>query len=174
MTIRTFKQQGQAYGWQPVTVIAKIDGNEIFNAMIEALDQPPVALPVTGPFDSRDLFTWENSTDFQGSQEIEISVTGGTLILSDTVANYVRKPDPVTEWRVVLGGGGPDYYDNFYRYQASPDQTIFDPYSNVTINDVSALQQRNGVLVGQWFWKLNSGDVFKATLNVLAGVMPIS
>ena len=184
MTIRTFKQLGQAYGTTPVTIVAKIDGQEVFNGTLHTLDQPLPTMPI-GKFGlgwGSPLFAWTNDVEFSGVKTMEVTVTGGTVILSNTVANYIETPPygPAKE------PGDPDYIpdapppnpaavDKAMLYGPYADDTITrrDPLTNVTING----QSQNNVygtapdLYGQWYWILKDGDVFNADVIILPGIL---
>jgi len=177
MTTRTFIQQGQGYGSSPVSIVASLDGNQIFSGPITTVDQPVPNLPFDS-FTGANLFTWTNEIEFQGTQSYVITVTGGTMILGLTVANYTGTGEaPTPEFDV----GEPGTAENFGYFYASgglgPDPQdvppqIWDPLSDITINGVSKTQFRTSDNdVGQFFWTLPAGSTFAATLNVNAGWM---
>lgn len=156
MATRTFKQQGRGYFSNQVSVIARLDGNVIYSGPVSSIDMPCPTLPNMN-FDSTEtLFTWENTTEFSGQQQLEIEVTGGVLLLTHTVADYVDITDP-------------GVFGSFYSYQDG-EHTISDPLSDEKINGITLPEDRlTGDLYGQWWWQIPDGHVFTATLNVAAG-----
>jgi hypothetical protein len=180
MTVRTFKQMGQAYGSGPVQIVAKLDGVEIFNSTVPALDIP-VPNPTTVNTDSN-IFSWTDSVTFNGTKNIEIAVTGGTLILTKTIGNYgisAIPPTPVSPGVApALVSTGPDeftyiYANWLYDIAETPEaENLFvaDPMTTVTINDVPLSSEPTSAYRGQWYWTIPSGSVFKATIVVQPGV----
>ena len=165
MTTRIFKQQGQAFGTQPTNITVKIDDLEVFSGDIQSQDSPIPPLP-GGTINSVDLCTWTNTVEFQGTQTMEISVNGGTLILTNTLANYCTTVN--TEVPPEFEPGLENNFGVFYSYTDS-DVLIADPLSNVTIDGIAKSIIRDQGLDGQWFWQISSGSVFRATINVNPG-----
>lgn len=169
MTVRTFQQYGQGFGSEPVGLIAKINGVVVFEGTTTALDEPlPLQPDVADDFHSV-LFSWENTVDFAGTAEMEITITGpGTVILTKTVANYTlaNNNNPPL---------GPDSFLPFYHY-TEEGQTVIDPMSNPQVNGLAIARDRDpeteSPLTGQWWYTLPTGAVFTATVNVLAGKDP--
>jgi hypothetical protein len=155
MTTRTFKQQGQAFGGTPVSITASIGGVQVFSGQIATLDQPVPALPDPAYETWADLFTWTNTVDFAGTSAMSITVTGGTLLLTDTLANYCR--------------GQTDIYASFYS-DTSQGFTCFDPLSGITINGVAQTAGHSAQLSGQWYWTIPAGATFDATVNIQSGI----
>ena len=181
MTLRTYKQLGQAYGSNPVTLVAKLDGVEVFNGTLTTLDQPLPSMPIAkvGLGWGTQLFSWTEDIAYTGSKALEITVTGGTLLLSNTVANYIG----LKTWGTTSPGPGePGYYPDAPppgNPSAVNQALIFGPYSdpknilsNCTINgqDMSNEPNSNPALTGQWFWTLHDGSVFTATVLQTAGI----
>jgi hypothetical protein len=166
MTTRTLKQQGQGYGNQPVTVIAKINGAVVYSGEIPTVDQPVPAFPNQEVIIDQDLFTWESTVDFSGTQNLEITVTSGTVILTDTLANYVFTPNPNLPPDSIPGGAS--VFDVFYSIE-NDGVVISDPFTNVVIDSVAQSPIRDSGLNGQWYWKIGSGSVFSTTVNIDAG-----
>lgn len=177
MTTRTFIQQGRGYGSDPVSVVASLDGNQIFSGTIPTLDQPVPNLPFDfDSFSGANLFTWTTELEFQGTMAYQITVTGGTLILGYTVANYTGNNEaPSPEFDVGEPGTAENYGYFYASGGLSPDPAevpplIWDPMTEVTINGVSRTQYRTSDEdVGQFFWTLPAGSIFAATLNINAG-----
>ncbi len=87
MTIRTFKQKGQAYGSTPASIEVTINGAVIYSGPIPTLDTPMPTLPDTAISYGQDLYTWQNDVAFAGTQTLSIAVTGADLLLTDSYAN---------------------------------------------------------------------------------------
>ena len=170
MTVRTFKQCGQGIGSEPVSIIAKIDGAVVFEGDIPTLDIPlPDQPDQVDPsvILSNPIFSWEGTVDFSGTANLEIIVNGtGTLIVNDTVANYV-----------VIGNTAPsaNVYGSFYSYTEN-GVTISDPFSNPKIDGAEVLRVRDfdpaNPLDGQWWYTVDSESTFTGTLNITAGQLP--
>lgn len=164
MTTRTFIQQGQGYGSTPVSIVATVNGSQVFSEVISTLNQPLPDLPF-GPFTGVNLFSWTNEVSFQGTWSYVITVTGGTLIMGDTVANYVSEPS---------FGGSPKTAEGFGYFWLTPyneNLLMFDPLSNVSINGIAKTVDRsNGPETGQFYWILPAGSSFSATINVRPGI----
>lgn len=159
MTIRTFKQRGQAYGSSPVTIVATIDDVEVFNGVIPTTDSP---YQLTG-FDpdadwatlGDELFSWTDDANFTGTKTLEISVSGGYLVLMNTIANYpfLTADNAENQWSFV--------------YTNTVDGVLHtNPWSNMTIN--GQLQNPNTGVPGQTYWLLPPGSVMSCTVNITA------
>jgi hypothetical protein len=169
MTIRTIKQQGQLYGLGSATLIAKIDGAVVFNGTIDAVNQPFPSLPTSSLVGAVDLFSWEEEVSFAGTRTLEIYVTGATLLLADTLANYYNMSvDAVPPIPPRSTSSGPSDFGWVYLTNNN-DTIITDPLSNVKIDGKLILQDRANELTGQWHWKVTSGSTLTATINIKAG-----
>jgi hypothetical protein len=165
MTTRTFLQQGQGYGSSPATVTVLVNGSEVFNGPVPTVDQPVPTAPNSVGVSDANLFTWTNTVDFTGTQSFELTVNSGTVLLTDSYANYgfTDNPTPPTD----NYPGGADAYQEFF--QIDIGGTIYtDPFSGVAIDGVAQNPDRNGQ-DGQWYWTIPTGSTFTATLNVQAG-----
>ena len=163
MTTRTFKQLGQAYGTNPVTVVANINGVEVFNGTISAVDSQPV---FTYQSDDRDLFSWTEDLSFAGPVEMEVSVTGGKLLLTETVANYIKIIDAENPPPGVTSGA--DIFGRFYS-QSVDNKTISDPRSNVVIGGESQTASRDTGLLGQYYWLIPAEATCTSTITIQPG-----
>lgn len=175
MTTRTFKQHGQAFGSNTVTVTAKIDGVVIFTGPIAALDEPFPAFPDSGSLLYNELFAWTEDAAFAGSRNLEITVSGGILLLTDTLANFASSSlvtDPVS---VVVSDA--THFYSFYVFEEN-GTNVYDPFTNIEIDGApkSAIHTvapgqiaLYEALPGQWYWRINAGSVFTATVNIQAG-----
>jgi len=161
MTVRTFKQQGVVFATPDsnINLKAKIDGQEVFNGSVAAIDQP------WGWTDSViDLFSWEDDLTFTGTKQLEITITGGSLMLRDTVANYQVLPESTSEKMV---SSGPDQFVYIYseKYNGT-SETYTDPLINIEIDGISQESRPQDGPMGQWTWRVNSGSTFTATVRV--------
>ena len=166
MTLRTFRQYGKAVGTEQLSVIATLDGIEIFNGNIPTgiNESLPDLSTVTWPYGDI-LFDWTDDIDFVGSKEMRIQLQGqGYLLLTSTNANYVCV-EVATEPFYVTIPGGPDVYNGFYS-QKFDSYEAHDPYTNVVIGGTSCAANDNGQTRGQWSWIIHGGSEFVATLNV--------
>jgi len=100
-------------------------------------------------------WSWTMPADFSGSQTLSIQVTGGTFILAASVAD-----------RCSLAS--PDSYMSLIYQQSIDDVQVWDPMTDVTIDEAS--HTRGTDLTGQWYWTILSGQTFSANFNVTAGV----
>lgn len=165
MAIRTFIQQGQGYGSAPVTITAKIGGVTIYAGPVPTVDgSPPPGGNIEIPTPVSNLFSWTNDTSFAGEQDFEIIVDNGTLLMTSTVANY-------TNYLVgnVIMPGSETVYNGFWT-EVIDGAVISDPFTNEKIDAVPQIEHPDpGALDGQWWWYINGGSVFSATLNVSVG-----
>ena len=179
MTTRTFKQQGQGYGSSPVSIVATIDGNTVYSGTIPTVDQPIPALPNTAEYIGQDLFTWTADVAFTGNFNLQITVTGGTFLMTETLANYVRAPDESG------ASGGPGYfgypsYDHSGRPdpgnpprrpdQPGPNIRIVNTLVSATVNGVSVPVASTTDLPGQWYILIPSGGTLNAVLQTDPGI----
>jgi hypothetical protein len=166
MTIRTFKQRGQAYGSLPVTIVAKIDGVEIFNGQVPTLNAP---YQLTG-FDSdivsltlgEELFSWTDDVEFSGAKTLEITVANGFLVLMNTTANY-------PQLSVVDLAAGENIWGFVYKNQVD-DVFYVNPLSNMVINGQA--QNPNDGVPSQTYWLLPPGSVMSCNVNITASIVP--
>jgi hypothetical protein len=155
---RTFTQTGQAYGSVPCSITAKIDNVVVFSGPVATENTPIPFLPNVELDVGVDIFSWQKPIDFSGTCELEIAVTGSTLLITDTGADYVNALDP-TEI-------GPFY-------QVTIDGVVYtDPFTNEKINGNTVPGPYNPELPGQWYWKVDPGSTFTATVNINPGVAP--
>lgn len=159
MTIRTFKQRGQAYGSSPVTIVAKIDGVEVANGPVTTLN---TRYQLTG-FDpdtnfqelGDELFSWTDDAAFSGTKTLEITVTGGFLVLMNTVANYPQISEE-NQW-------------SFVYFNPVGDVVYTNPWSDITIN--GQLQNPNTDVPSQTYWLIPPGGVLTCTVNITASIV---
>jgi len=168
MTVRTFKQLGQGYATEPLTIIASIDNVIVYEGIIPTVDQNGSTDPGTIPdIFGEQLFTWELDTAFSGTVDMSVTVAGpGRLFLTSTLANYVQilAPDSVIEPRYYINSG-PDVFGFFYQKQME-DYVLGDPMTNVKISGVPQTTSHGPLASGQWNWFIEGGDTFSATVNI--------
>jgi hypothetical protein len=168
MANRTFKQLGQAYGSTPVSVVVYVDGTEVYSGTVPTVDQPVPALPDTNISLTSQLFTWEKAMSASGTSVLEVTVTGGTLVLADTLANYCKIWAPNTTPKTI-SSTGVDGWDELNDLTAGPPPPPYvDPFSNVTISGIAKTADHTN-LPGQYYWSLQSGDTFSCTVSYVAG-----
>jgi hypothetical protein len=171
MTLRTFKQLGKAFGTEQLSLIATLDGVEIFNGAVPTgINEPgPDMSTVTWPYGD-ELFTWTQDIGFVGSKEMRIQVIGiGYVMLTSTNANYICIEVSTDPYYVTIPGG-PDVFNGFYS-QKFDGFEIHDPYTNIVIGGIPCSAD-NSASRGQWTWTVHGGSEFVATLNVNKARMP--
>ena len=160
MTIRTFRQYGQAYGSQPASIIATIDGVEVYSGPINTLNQALPVLPDVSLMIDNVIFSWEKTTDFSGTVNLELRVSGSPLILAGTLANYPTDNEAAA-----------NRWSAFYSYTV--DGVLYlDSFSDEKIDGVSVSRQDSPEYSGQWWWKIMPGSVFTAVVHVQQSAPP--
>jgi len=173
MTTRTFKQQGLAYGSSPVTLVAKIDGVEVFNGTVATLNEPVPSVPVDGLMYSTapvGLFTFTDDVAFSGTKTLEISVSGGTLIVAGLLADYT----PYTPQSTPVD---PAKYPGPGKFGCAFINTVDgvtenNAIINVTIDDVAQEAARDNTVA--LYYAVEPGSVLKATLQISKGIDPVA
>jgi len=181
MTTRTFIQFGQAYGNSTVTVVASLDGIEIFNGVVPNGYVPPdPTSPAPSSFiphslDLTALFSFTEDVTFAGTKQLTMTVSGGEVWMNRTVADYSTALPGLTypsQEQDIFG------LANFYApiYTATiGNLVIADPLSNVFVNGVASpsiptAEMINGVYPeGQWCRTIPDGGNLTATINIFAG-----
>jgi hypothetical protein len=178
MVTRTFKQLGQGFGSSNATITAKINGVTVFSGIVPTANQklpgPPSGTEDVYPT----LFTWTNDVDFEGTQTMEITVTGATVLLAAINANYMRSAvkiegkieNPTPNWVPAnYESSGPDTYGIIFKEEV--DEFIYtDPITNVVIDGVPKPVIKNPSLLGQQYWIISPGSTFTCQLNIQAGL----
>ena len=160
MTTRTIKHTGQAFGSLPTIISAKINGAEVYNGPVSTLHEP--MRPYNNPDEIfPELFSWTTDTNFAGTQEMEIAVSNGQLVIGETLSNYTFTT-PSNKSNVF----GPVYL------HAVPGETGNVMYTNaitaISINGVFREDSLTNGAIGQTCWPLESGDVFTCTVRISA------
>lgn len=154
--LRTFRQYGKGYFSNQVTVVAKIDGQEIYSGPVPTEDiVPPLKYPYHGKLVRPDvLFEWQDVLNTNlVTKFLEISVTDGILLLSDTHTNFITPIDPF------------DYFHCGYRFYEN-GQEIWDPLSGESIDLIPQTKHRaENKKGGQSPWVIPSGSTFSANLT---------
>lgn len=162
MTTRTFKQCGCGYGANPVSITAKLDGTVIYQGPVLTKNEP-VTIPAI--YTNNVMFNWTAPVEFTGIYDLEITVTGGRLVLEGTMANYVfvpyNQPGP------TMISGGPDTYGCIY-VAATPAGIDTDPLTDVSIDGVPHVKTEFDQL-GQWAYNIENGSTFRAKVRVQPG-----
>lgn len=170
LTVRTFRQKGMGYFATPVSIIAKIDGVKVFEGEVPTVNEPYPILPQIGVPFGVPVFTWDEPlTKTSGQIFLEIAVTHGTLLVADTESNASQAkpaaPNPdmvpiITEY---------DFHRLIY-WQYIDTIWHSDPLTNVMIDGVPQSRPTTAhpadVDLGQWYWRVDAGQVFTATINV--------
>lgn len=173
MTTRTFIQAAQGYGPVPVNAQVKIDGTIVFDGAVPTIDAPLPVMPDDNIAASvPNCYTWTNDVNFEGTQTLEISITGGTLLLGPSLANYPAQLGNLLSSGIIASGNTDpaNTYSAYYSYYDSEiGDIVFDPLSDETIDGVLQPHTPQGTMTGQWWWVLSPGSTFSATINVQAG-----
>jgi len=174
MTTRTVKIFGLAYGETPAEINVILDGNTVYTGSVSTQD-PVTGTPSLADFkilnqptpnpdyanSTVELCSFELPVDFQGIKPMTCTVTNGTVIFAQVLANYCAIPgtDP------IIGYGDSQYLDI---------NGNVDARSNAT---------RDGILVpvvhteerhGTWFFSVNTNSVLSYDLNVIAGTTNVA
>jgi hypothetical protein len=151
MTTRTFKQYG--YGIkdtdQPVTITVTLGGQEIFSGEI-----PSDTAVIT------ELFSWETSLEFAGTQSFEIAAQHGSVYLGQTQCNHsvneYNSPDDFGDCCIVQQDG--------YAFSECFSNVVIDGTERMRFwEPLPETPERPGQGLGQWHW---TGYQFSATLTV--------
>jgi hypothetical protein len=155
MTTRTFIQRGKAYGTVPCTITAKIDNTIVYEGPVTTVDQTIPEKPATDA--QSDLFSWTSTVDFEGTQTMEITVTGSTLLINTTVANYSSLQNP-----------GVDQYGAFF-FETIGGVSFQHPLSNLKIDGVVWPVISDETAAGQPLTYIRPGQVYTADVRIKPG-----
>jgi hypothetical protein len=180
MTTRTFIQKGQGYGQQPVNIVAKINGTTVYSGAVPTSAEDPPPLPDPAIDLGEEIFRFTNTVDFAGPMYCEISIQANDdensfLYITDTLANYIRIPNPDPEAIPPYVPGGPDTFGYFFSEEQTDSQGIWisgDPQTAVTIDEVPAEPHPVRTYPGQYYWVIYPGQIFTCTINIQAGIEP--
>lgn len=147
---RTLQFFGQGYGDTLVTLVASINGTELFNGTVSTV-------PGTAPLgldyvDQEFLFSvsFPGGADGRGSFPMTVAVSGGAVILGIVKANY----QPTAK----NANNGPDIFGPVFDGDAR---------SNVAINGVvQPVPTQEPGLKGSYAWVVQSGSTLSCNLNL--------
>lgn len=151
MTIRIIQQRGQAYGNIPTSILVLLDGIEIYSGPVLTVDETFDYRPGT----TNVLFSWGQEVTDTVPKNLEISVTGSQLALTDTYSDQTDVSDLTAFQELVY-------------IQTIDSIQVWDPYTNVIIGGTP--RYRGATPEGQWYWTIPAGSTFQATFNCDAGI----
>lgn len=161
MTQRTFHQQALGFGTIPCNVTVTLDGEIIYQGPVATIDEPMPQLPRTDYVISNMAWSWQLPTDFAGTKNLSIAVTGSTLYLAQTLADnpYAYVPDLASR------------YQAFFTIEV--DGVLYsDPFTDETIDGVPLSGPYRPDEQGQWWWAIQPGSLFTTVLHVAAPPKP--
>jgi hypothetical protein len=150
-TTRTLQFFGQAYGDTPVTLVASIDGTELFNGTVSTIvGTAPLGLETA---DQVLLFTvsFPGDAEGRGAFPMTVAVNGGdSAVLGIVKANY----EPIADG----SNKGPDIFGPVFNGDAR---------SNVAIDGVvQPLPVVEDGKKGSYAWVVHSGSTISCNLNL--------
>lgn len=93
MAIKTLKFYGQGYGTVPCTIVATLNGNEVFNGAISTVEPQYVD---RSPESQVELFTATIDSATAGLIPMTIEVTAGEgAYFMEIMSNYTKVPNPI-------------------------------------------------------------------------------
>ena len=167
MSDRTFKQYLAAFGASDFEIIAKINGTMVYEGPVTSTQE--LAPAPSELLDGQFVFSWTLPLDFAGQIDFEILVVdgpdNGRVIMTDTLANhnYVHYDDGR-----LSRPTGPDVFIPFYRVPG-PAGIMTDPFEQVIIDGVEQNPARDDSRLGYWGWRIATGQLLTAKMNVTAG-----
>jgi hypothetical protein len=162
MTTRTVKMFGLAYGSSPAEIAVTLDGASVYTGIVPTTDTPLPTLPNPDLTDTTVEFcNFQIPMEFDGAKPMACSVTNGTVIFAQILANYcvLANTDPVL-------GAGPDVFNNI-------DDPV-DARSNVAIDGVTQPVNHNEELPGTWWFTVPAGSTLTYNLDVRAGTANVA
>ena len=162
MTTRTVKLFGLAYGSSPAEIAVTLDGAPVYTGTVTTNDTLVPSLPNLEIANTTAEFCeFEIPLDFEGTKAMTCSVTNGTVIFAQILANYcvIANTDP------VIGTGSTGF---------SSIDGIGDARSNVSINGVAQTVNHTEELSGTWWFIVPSGSTLSYDLDVQAGTANIA
>jgi hypothetical protein len=152
---RTFRQLGQGYGSDPVTITALVGGVQVFSGSVPTVDEvPPGEVRPQPP--EQDCFQWSQDDDWVGNVVMQITNTGsGTFQLCQTQA--LINTTEADSWGGVFAESVPG---------SSGNVVLGDPFRDVTIDGIPQSRSSSTDAYGQWTWNIEAGSTFIGTLTV--------
>ena len=95
MANRTVQILGQGYGSSPAEITVTSNGNIVFSGTVNTADQPLPVLPDPSVQLTNVLCSFEIDMAFTGQIPMSCTVSSGTVIFADILANYKQIPNPV-------------------------------------------------------------------------------
>ena len=178
MTTRTFRLLGQAYGANPVSIEAKIDGTVVYTGTVPTDSSAPPVLPDLDISLGVPMCSWTSNVDYAGTFALELTVLPSEnsveiLYLTGTDANYIFVPDPNNPGKWISGGADV-YGENFQEVHSDEQgewtcsQELTDVYIDGVLTDTHSTRE----LPGQFYIEVLTDQVLTATIHTLAGVEP--
>jgi len=167
MANRTFQFLGNGYGDTPVSITVTVAGTQIFSGEIPTINEPIDPFPVYDPATQVVLFELLDSaainTNFSGSLNTTISVTGGYGVqFGEINSNYYLgnvQTDP--------GAGTIDNFSQCYFGQPVNSEGSVDPRSSTVINAVPQTPVRPPE--GCWNWLIATAEPMTYNWNISLG-----
>lgn len=155
MAMRTIKVLGWGNGSLSSELTATLDGQLVFSGLIELVE-------MTSNNDSVEtmptLFSFDLPLEYCGVKRMKITKDNASIIFASIVGNYTLYSGPGVE----IESGPYEYLD----VAPLDDNGIRDPRSNVVINGLSRVPDRNNQLNGTWHWCIGPNTTFEHDLLV--------
>lgn len=94
MANRTVQIKGYGFGSTPAVITVTLEGNTVFNGEIITADMPIPAMP-NPSLESSILCSFELPINFGGEKAMTCSVSNGTVVFAEILANYTPITNPV-------------------------------------------------------------------------------
>lgn len=172
MTNRTVQIMGLGIGSDPATVVATVNGSQIFSGTVETIDEPFPSLPSTEVANTLvSLFTFDIPMDFSNNLPMTVTVANNPVIFGPIKANYSNVAN-IDGNVTTFVSSGPTRFLNIYK--PGNTEVITDSRSNVTIDGIAQTitPEQRGTLVGTWWWTIYPGSTLSYDLLVTAGLEP--
>lgn len=94
MANRTVQIKGYGFGSTPAVITVTLEGTTVFNGEIITSDSLPPAMP-NKSLESAILCSFELPINFSGEKAMTCSVSNGTVVFAEILANYIPIVNPV-------------------------------------------------------------------------------
>lgn len=177
MSVRTHRLIGMGYANSPVTVIAKINGTEVFSGEIVTDVSPPPPLPNHSLDPGVMILTWTAPIDFQGAFDFELTMTNppefnGFMWIFGHTANYIAVSDPNDPTRYI--SGGPDLFGIVYGELHHDEQPggywCSQSIQNIAVDGIPTGAHSTRDWPGQPGIRLYAGQTATAQIHTTAGL----
>lgn len=166
MATRTVKVYGHAIGNpdSPVTLVATVDGTEVFNGTVTTVASV-TADEARQP--GSVLFTFTQDHTFTGNKAVSIAVSGGTLMLTNTTANWVSTayPEPLVSPYINVDESSPGYSETGFGPHSNDD-----PKTNVKVNGADVSISRDPSSTGEYYYTVGTGNTISFDLFFFPGM----